>query len=261
MIRPDMIERHALAALDVPSFKSESDDDEEDYFITRPEPAIDANGVGRVSVAGTLLDSCPPIYERLGIVTCYPTIINEAQSLIAKGARSILFVVDSPGGMVGGNAETCGAIKSLGVPTAAFAVGMACSAAYKIAASTDLIIATPSAEVGNIGVILSWADCTGFWQEMGIEMKALTNKGADLKSTFHLEPNANQLVFLQEKIDQMGADFREWIETNRPQVDAEVFRAGWYCGLAAESMGLIDGMGTIEDASEELATRNFDIGK
>ena len=37
-----------------------------------------------------------------------------------------------------------------------------------------------------------------------------------------------------------GAAFRATVEGNRPNIDAEVFRAGWYSGEKAISLGLID---------------------
>lgn len=251
MIRPDLVGEFALSALEV------SDRGEEfnyaDYYPMRQAMAIDGNGIATVEIKGALLNSAPKIYEKLGLATTYATIIAETEQAIDGGAKGILYRVSSPGGTVAGNIEASSFIANLELPTGVFCSGLACSAAYKLSAGADFILATASAEVGNIGTILSWMDCTEFWRENGIEMKALTNEGADLKSTFHTEPDETQIAFLQESINEAGAQFRAHVEAGRPNIDAEVFRAGWYSGERAESLGLIDGIGTESDAREELA--------
>lgn len=145
-------------------------------------------------------------------------------------------------------------IANLPVPTVAHCHGLACSAAYKLSAGCNYIVASESATVGNIGTIMSWMDCSEFWKENGIEFKALTSEGADLKSTFHLEPNDTQIEFLQEGINEAGRQFREHVATGREKagatLDPEIWRAGWYSGEKAGELGLIDDIGTAEDARQ-----------
>lgn len=257
MVRPDAIQSFALAALDIPEKASNSISISfEDFYELRPPPVMDTNSIGHVFIHGMLVDSCPPIYEKLGLALRYSTIKSETEYLILTGATSILFHINSPGGTVAGNAEISEYIRDLPIQTASHCEGLACSAAYKIASATGAIIASKSAQVGNIGTILSWQDCTEFWANQGIEFKAITSEGADLKSTFHLEPDEAQLAFLQETIDEMGAEFREFVtagrEASKATLDPEIWRAGWYSGDHACELGLIDGIGTAEDAVNHL---------
>lgn len=251
MIRPDMVSEFALSALEIPEKKQEFEI--EDFYTLRPPPSIDQSGIGHMSIKGALLNQAPRIYEKLGVATTYGTIIEEASALISSGAKAILLHVNSPGGTVSGNVEAAKFIESIPIPTASHCAGMACSAAYKLIAGTGAIFADESAEVGNIGTILTWQDCSEFWRQQGIEFKALTNEGADLKSTFHLEPNDEQLAFLQESINEAGSDFKNHVESNRPGISPEVFRAGWYHGERAGQLGLIDGIGSAKDAEKYLA--------
>jgi protease-4 len=108
-----------------------------------------------------------------------------------------------------------------------------------IASATNRIENSETAMIGNIGTIISWYDYTGMLRDMGIEPKAITNEGATLKSTFHLEPNAEQLAFLQESANQHGETFKSFVASRR-DVDDEVFRAGWYSGNRALELGLAD---------------------
>lgn len=223
----------------------------EDFFELRPESVLTENGTAIIHVHSALVDSCPPIYEKLGLVTSYDTISEDIEEAQNNSAERICFVFDTPGGTVSGLEEMGTEIAGLSIPTMAFCK-FACSAGYYLAAACDTIIASPSSMVGNIGTILSWADTDKFWNDMGVVFKAITNEGADLKSTFHLEPDASQLEFLQNWITDTGNAFRAHVELYRPWIDAEVFRAGWYSGDKAGMLGLIDGMSTLENAILEF---------
>lgn len=261
MIRPDAVSDYALSALEAAEKSSDqnrADGYWEQFYTLRQGPSIDSDGIGHVEVRGALLNKAPSIYEKLGLVTRYSTITAETESLVRGGAKAILYHVDSPGGTVSGVIEGGESIKSAGVPTGAFCYGLTCSAAYWLASGASTIIATPSASVGNIGAIISWADCDAFWEEMGVTFKALVSEGADLKSTFHLEPDASQLAFLQESIDDAGKAFRDHVSEGRKAagatLDDEVWRAGWYSGDKAESLGLVDGIGNLQGAIAHLKT-------
>lgn len=220
----------------------------EDCFELRPETITTPNGTAIVHVHNALVDSCCPIYEKLGMVTCYETIMDDIEDALEDGAKRVMLVINSPGGTVTGLRELSEFIEKLEVPSVSYC-RFACSAAYHIAASaSNGIIASPSAMIGNIGTILSWADADKYWEMMGVEWKALVNKGADLKSTFHLEPDEVQLKFLQDSINESGAQFQAHVLKHRPTINPEVWRAGWYSGETAGDLGLSDAMATFDQA-------------
>lgn len=211
----------------------------DDFFQLRPEMKIE-NGIATIYIQELLTDDVPTAYEKAGMVTRYYTIRKEIEAAIVQGAAAIVFNINSGGGSVNGAIELSRYIASLSMPTAAVVTSCACSAAYMIASATKRIVVSETAQVGNIGVIMTWTDFTSMDERMGLKEKAITNEGATLKSTFHLEPNSEQLVFLQETANQIGETFKSFVTENRPQIDGEVFRAGWYSGVKAISLGLID---------------------
>lgn len=227
-----------------------------DFFELRPESTIDEDGVATIHIHNALVDACPPIYEKLGIVTRYGTVSSEISDAKASGAKGLLLVVDSPGGTVAGNIELSNEIMNLDIPVVAFASGLACSAAYKLSAGADQIVASPSAVVGNIGTIMTWANLEEFWASMGVKMEAIVSEGADLKSTFHLEPSKDQREFLQDSINRAGEQFKNHVIAGREAagatIDPEVFRAGWYSGEHAGELGLIDAVGSLDEAKQIL---------
>lgn len=248
----DRVQELALACLDAGE-KSISTADMAQFFPMREQAAMHQTAGGQVAVIpvqGSLVRKAPRLYEELGLVTRYQTVIDETLSAEASGASGIVYVFDSPGGTVAGVSEAGEAIAGATVPTVALCDGLTCSAAYWLASQCKSLVATPSAEVGNIGAILSWADCSGFWSEMGVEFKALVSEGAVLKSTFHLEPDETQVEFLQERINEAGRDFQAAVVAGRGEdtLDDEVWRAGWYSGERAVSLGLVDEIGGLEEA-------------
>lgn len=254
MIRPDMVQSFALSALEIGERKSDSGEDDylSNFYTKRQSSFIDGDGIAHIEVRGALLNKAPSIYEKWGLATTYSTIIAETESATSQGAKGILYTFDSPGGTVAGVVEGGSAIINAGVPTVAFCDGLACSAAYWLPSGCNAIVATPSAIVGNIGAIISWADCSAFWEGMGIEFKALVSEGADLKSTLHLEPTETQAEFLQDSINEAGSAFREHVAKGRAAAGAdlnpEIWRAGWYSGKKAGDLGLINAMGSKADA-------------
>jgi len=211
----------------------------DDFYNLRPSPSIE-NGIGTISIQGMLTNGVPAIYEKVGIVTSYDSIKDEIDDLMEQGAQAINFVINSGGGSVNGAIELSRYIASLSVPTAATVTSCACSAAYMLASATNRIVISETAQIGNIGTIMTWYDYTQYERNIGIEAKAITNEGATLKSTFHLEPNAEQLAFLQESANQFGDAFKAFVTERRPDIDEEVFRAGWYSGQIAIDLGLAD---------------------
>lgn len=215
----------------------------EDFFTARESITEDEDGIAHIDVKGALIDNAPRIYEKIGS-TDYRTILSELEA--AQDSKAIMLKIDSPGGTVSGLEETSNAIASSKVPVYAYCDGMACSAAYHIASSAEAIVASPSADVGNIGTVLAWMDDSALMESMGLSMEVITNEGADLKGTFRDSPmTAEQREFLQDEVNLMGGQFRDHVESNR-SVDPEVFRAGWYQGERAQSLGLIDAIASYE---------------
>ena len=255
LMNPNEVQNFALAALEAEDRTNKADSDLALFYDMRKPMSIDADGIAHIEIKGSLLYNCPPIYEKLGLAVRYETIINEVKLAEASGAKGILYNVNSPGGTVAGVIEASEIMKDSPLPSSSYCSGMACSAGYWLACSTDTIIASPSAQVGNVGAIISWQDCSAFWADQGIEFKALVSEGADYKSTFYVEPNADQIEFLQESIDESGKQFRDHVSASRADLDEEVFKAGWYSGERAGELGLIDAIATYEEAREDLLYR------
>lgn len=214
-------------------------------FITPRQKMTVNDGVARIHISGALTDQAPPIHEVAG-GTDYRSLRSEIAEAKSQGVESIIYVINSGGGSVQGLKEASDDMKSSGIPSTSYVDGMAASAAYYLAASADGgIVSTPSSINGNIGTILAWTDASEAMEAQGVESVAITNDGADLKSIGKGTLTESQTEFLQEQVDEMGAEFKEHVLAARPNIDPEVFRAGWYQGDRALALNLVDQVGVL----------------
>ena len=69
MMLQESMQTFALAALDVPEKSNALNIQIEDFFELRPAAVMDADGIAHVWIHNALVDSCPAIYEKLGLCT------------------------------------------------------------------------------------------------------------------------------------------------------------------------------------------------
>jgi protease-4 len=203
---------------------------------------LDGNGIAHISVRGVLREDAEPLHEILG-GTDYAAIRAELERAVKDGAKGVLLTVNSPGGTVRGCPETAQAIADCPIPVLGYAEGQACSAGYYLLAGCAAIVASDSADVGNIGTITAFTDDSELLGKLGIKMLVWTNDGAEFKSIGYNGVNDAQAEFLQERVNGLGEQFKSFVSTNR-EVSPVVFKAGWYNGAQAKSLGLIDFVGS-----------------
>ncbi len=125
------------------------------------------------------------------------------------------------------------------------------SGGYYVAAGADGIMATPTATVGSIGVILQHFQAEELMEKLGVRVNPVTS-GAhkDLASPFR-EMTPEERKILQDYVDIAHSRFVEIVAKGRNMPEAEVRALAdgriMSAGEALES-GLIDSVGYIEDA-------------
>ena len=171
-----------------------------------------------------------------------------AAALADTAVKSVLFVVDSPGGTVAGTEELAEAVfNARKVKTVtAYASDMCASAAYWIAAQAGKVYANATATVGSIGVYAVNVDLSRMYRNEGVEVdviKSAPGKGSGIRGT---QWTPDQRADLQREIDALGAEFVGAVGRARP---AAVIAADGRCYTAREglSLGLVDGITTLSD--------------
>lgn len=175
------------------------------------------------------------------------------------GISAIVIDVDSPGGSVFGVEELAATIRGLKgrKPILAVANTMMASAAYWIASQADEIIASPSSQVGSIGVIGVHQDLSGAEAKAGVKT-TLIAAGKFKTEGNSLEPLSEEArAAMQKHVDAYYGAFVRDVAKGRG-VTAAAVRDGFGEGRAvtaveAVKVGLADAVGTRHQAIARAA--------
>jgi protease-4 len=230
------------------------DDGGESEAVYPSSPLIDENGVASIMVSGILANRIGMIEKMCGGCDYQDlqTLVNQCEE---AGAKGFLFHYDSPGGDAVGAPEMSQFLADLDVPKVAFTDSLMCSAAYFMAASADMIFATPTAQVGSIGCYIPWVDESQAWAAAGIKYDPIVSQNSNLKTMFggpSLTPEQRQHA--QDGVDAMMAGFTSFVSNFR-ELDYKSLNGGAYFGQAALGFGLVDQLGTYADAYDALVSR------
>jgi protease-4 len=137
-------------------------------------------------------------------------------------------------------------------PVVASAQEVMASGAYYVSCGADKIVANPTSIVGSIGVIFETIDIKGTMDKLGIESVAIKSaEFKDMGSPFkHLTDQERDVM--QGMVDEYFARFKSVVTSNRTIKDADtltlVTDGRVFSGEKAMDLGLVDGVGRLEDA-------------
>lgn len=171
---------------------------------------------------------------------------------------AVVFVVNSPGGSVVASREIYQSVDSLSIPTVAYFREVAASGGYYISTPTDYIISEPYAITGSVGVISSAFEMSELFDNLGINVTPITSgEHKDIGSEYK-PMDEEEKEILQEMVDLVFEDFKSVILENRQdklnmELFEEVLDGRVILGLQAEEIGLVDSVGTKQDAINKAA--------
>lgn len=180
------------------------------------------------------------------------------QAMADNSVSAIVFDIDSPGGIIDLVPETTAEIlNARGTkPITAVANTTMASAAYWIASAADSIVATPSAQVGSIGVFTVHEDISRAEAAMGITTTIISagqfkTEGNPYEPLSKAAKNA-----LQGEIDELYGMFTGQVAAGRG-TNAKAVQAGYgqgRCLLAdqAKLVGMVDRVETLEQTIGRL---------
>lgn len=166
----------------------------------------------------------------------------------------LLFIFDTPGGMVDGTATLADAIKNCSKPTIGFVDdGMAASAGmWLISACDEIILSQKTDMVGSIGVYTQLADFSQRLEMMGIKLHEIYAPQSNDKNKNYKEALKDNYGPIKEELSFLADTFINTIKTNREgklNLDqGDPFTGKMYFAEEAISIGLADRIGTIDDA-------------
>lgn len=190
-----------------------------------------------------------------------------AQSIIGSlrsafedpGAQAVVLLINSPGGspvQAGIINDEIYRLKGLHQKPVYAVVEETCaSAAYYIAVAADNIYVDKASLVGSIGVLMDGFGFTGLMDKVGVERRLLTageNKGF-LDPFSPLSPQ--QESHAREMLGDIHEQFIEVVRKGRGerlQATPETFSGLVWSGQRAVTLGLADGLGSLEQVAREV---------
>jgi len=177
--------------------------------------------------------------------------------------KGLLLRIDSPGGTATASEIVYQEIlrfkRETGLPVVAQLMGTAASGGYYIAMAADEVRAHPTSVTGSIGVIFIGANVVGLMDKLGIENQTLTagvHKDAGLPLR---RMSAEERAHLQSILDDLHARFQAVVVAGRPALGpervAELSDGSIYSASQALDNGLVDRIGTLEEAIHSIEER------
>lgn len=174
-----------------------------------------------------------------------------------NGIKGVLLTINSPGGTVGASKEVYEAVKKLREkkPVVVSMLDQATSGGYYIASAANKIYANAGTLTGSIGVILSGLNVKELFTRIGVEPQTIkTGPYKDIFSPFRpiSDPEKELLQGLltstyEEFLSDVAKGRKMDVAAVRKLADGRI-----YTGAQAKENGLVDAIGTYEDAVADL---------
>lgn len=172
---------------------------------------------------------------------------------------SIVLDIDSPGGSVSGVPELAAKIRDArgqGKQIIAVANSLAASAAYWIASAADEFVASPSADVGSIGVYAAHVDASAMLESEGLKYTLISAGRYKVEGSPYAPLSDEAREAMQASVDEFYAMFTSDVAKNRG-VSVKDVRSGYGEGRVltakqALAAGMIDRVASLDDVLGDL---------
>ncbi len=216
---------------------------------------VQDENVAVVMAVGTILDGA----QASGSIGGDSTGALLRQALADDSVKAVVLRVDSPGGSVFASeviAQEIAALQAAGKPVVASMGSVAASGGYWISMATDRIFASPATVTGSIGVFGMFPTYQRTLATLGIatdgvgttpwsgQLRPDREMSAAVKELFQLIINDTYDDFISGVADRRAMD--------KQRVD-EIAQGQVWTGSEALAFGLVDELGTIEDAVRAAA--------
>lgn len=210
------------------------------------------NGVGVVSIEGPILRK-PDLFARVLMGAVGSDEIGAAlrEANQRDDIKAVFLDIDSPGGTVAGTPELAAAVKAINEnkPVYAFSSGLMCSAAYWIASQACAVYATPSAQVGSIGVVQAVIDDSAALASEGIKVevfavgkyKSIGAPGTSLTDA--------QRDLINSNLAEIAGEFHAAVLAKKRSIPAEAMEGQTFSGKQAQRFNIA---GMVPDRAEAM---------
>lgn len=210
--------------------------------------------------AGALPNSIA-ILKVEGVITESEEILEKIRDIREnKNIKALIIRINSPGGLVAPSQEIYRELKRLKEESSKFVVAsmetVAASGGYYIACAADIIVASPGTLTASIGVKMDFANLEELYKWAKIKPYTLTSGKFKNVGSPNREMTSEEKQLLQDMIENIYQQFKNTVlESRKEKIDeqklSEVADGRVMTGEQAYKIGLVDSLGTLEDAVHE----------
>nr|HID14326.1 signal peptide peptidase SppA [Anaerolineae bacterium] len=222
-----------------------------------PAPTVVGFGdaVAVMRLDGAITSSAEAYFTTRGITPDRVTDLLE-QADADPSIKAVVVRVNSPGGSVVASDEIYHALLEFEKPVVVSMGEVAASGGYYIACGSDYIVAHPDTLTGSIGVISQFLNVEELLDEIGVDVVVITSgPHKDIGSPFR-EMTEEEQALWEGIIDEIYEGFVELVAQARglPLEEVRALADGSiYTGRQALELGLVDEVGTLDDAVAKAA--------
>jgi protease-4 len=176
-----------------------------------------------------------------------------------RDIRAIILHINSPGGGTVASQEMYYAVKKIkekyDFPVVSVLSTLGASGGYYLALASDSIYAMPGTMTGSIGVIMDFPEWTEAMEKIGVRMNVV--KSGEYKDTGspYREFTDQDKAYYQDLVNDVYDQFKMAVAESRHMEMSHVEKLSngkVYSGRQALKLGLIDHIGTLQDAVDDL---------
>lgn len=220
--------------------------------LTNTRTVTIRDGVAVVPVIGPIMRYAN-VFSEISGATSIQMLATDLQTAVDDAAvKAIILEIDSPGGQVSGVSELAAQIRAANQqkPVVAYISNTGASAAYWIASAAGSIVASDTAQIGSIGVVM----------QASLKEEAGTIKFISSQSPLkHINPGSNLgKNQYQKAVDSIAEVFIGAVAgyrgTSRETVIANFGNGGMFIAADAIAAGMADQLGSMESVIAQLAS-------
>ena len=194
-----------------------------------------------------------------GVITSSRGIVEQIEKLKEDSdVKAIILRINSPGGAVGPSQEIYREVLRAKEKKKIIASmeSVAASGGYYVACASDIIVANPGTITGSIGVVMEFSNVEDLLKKIGLRSYVIkSGKHKDIGSPLR-EMTSEEKAILQSVIDSVHSQFIRAVAEGRNMEERKVRRIAdgrIFSGEQAKELGLVDRLGSLQDAIEIAA--------
>lgn len=219
-----------------------------------------AQGIAVLPLFGVIAHRAGSMSESSGGTSTERFAQQFRQAVASPAAAAVIIDIDSPGGGVDGITELASEIYSARnkKPVIAIANSLAASAAYWLGSAATELVATPSGQVGSIGVFAAHEDISKALEAKGVNV-SLISAGKYKTEGHPYGPLSDEArAAAQDMVNGYYAQFVGDVARNR-DVSVDAVQRGFGQGRVvmaqqAFQLGMVDGVETFDDVVVRLSS-------